>query len=126
MTRTVQLPKPLTPDDRLGHIPYAFRHTSATLGWHGIRVEYNSQQPASDIVHPPLECLWLMLTGEAFPERTDHRCDDARHNGNALGSEGQTTFGQANAWLWSQPFAEKSVARSRASDIRTPRFPDFT
>ncbi|WP_459556691.1 helix-turn-helix domain-containing protein [Lacunimicrobium album] len=84
MTRTVHPPKPLTPDDRLGHIPYAFRHTSATLGWHGLRVEYNSQQPASDIVHPPLECLWLMLTGEAFPERTDHRCDDARHNGNGL------------------------------------------
>jgi AraC family transcriptional regulator len=75
---------PLTPDDRLVHIPYAFRHTSATLGWHGLRVEHNSQQPASDIVHPPLECLWLMLTGETFPERTDHRCDDARHNGDGL------------------------------------------
>jgi AraC family transcriptional regulator len=87
MTRTVHPPKPrspLNPDERLGHIPYAFRHTSATLGWHGLRVEHNSQQPASDIVHPPLECLWLMLTGEAFPERTDHRCDDARHTGDGL------------------------------------------
>jgi AraC family transcriptional regulator len=87
MTQTIHPPKPLpplTPDDRLGHIPYAFRHTSATLGWQGLRVEYNSQQPASDIVHPPLECLWLMLTGEAFPEHTDHRCDDSRHNGDGL------------------------------------------
>lgn len=84
MTRTVHPPKSLSPDDRLGHIPYAFRHSSATLGWHGLRVEHNSQQPASDIVHPPLECLWLMLTGETFPERTDHRCDDARHNGDGL------------------------------------------
>jgi AraC family transcriptional regulator len=84
MTWTVHPPKSLTPDDRLGHIPYAFRHTSATLGWHGLRVEHNSRQPASDIVHPPLECLWLMLTGETFPERTEHRCDDARHNGDGL------------------------------------------
>ncbi len=84
MTRKVRPPKLLNPDDRLGHIPYAFRHSSATLGWHGIRVEYNSLQPASDIVHPPLECLWLMLTGEAYPESTDHRCDDARHNGDGL------------------------------------------
>lgn len=87
MTRTAHAPKPprpLTPDDRLGHIPYAFRHTSAPLGWHGLRVEHNSQQPASDIVHPPLECLWLMLTGETFPERTDHRCEDARYNGDGL------------------------------------------
>ncbi len=84
MTRTVHPPRPLTPDDRLGHIPYTFRHTSATLGWQGLRVEHNSQQPASDIVHPPLECLWLMLTGETFPERTDHRCDDVRHTGDGL------------------------------------------
>jgi AraC family transcriptional regulator len=87
MTRAIHSlkpPRPLTPDGRLGHIPYAFRHTSATLGWHGLRVEYNSQQPASDILHPPLECLWLMLTGESFPEGTDHRCDDTRHNGDGL------------------------------------------
>lgn len=85
MARTVHSLKPLlTPDDRLRHIPYTFRYTSATLGWHGLRVEHNSQQPASDIVHPPLECLWLMLTGETFPEHTDHRCDDARHHGDGL------------------------------------------
>jgi len=82
--RNVHPPKSLNPDDRLRHIPYAFRHTSATFGWQGLRVEHNSQQPASDIVHPPLECLWIMLTGESFPERTDHRCDDARHTGNGL------------------------------------------
>lgn len=84
MTRTAYPPKSLTPDDRLGRIPYAFRHSSATLGWRGLRVEHSSQQPASDIIHPPLECLWLMLTGETFPERTDHRCDDSRHNGDGL------------------------------------------
>ncbi len=101
MTRTVHPPKPLTPDDRLRHIPYAFRHTSATLGWHGLRVEHNSQQPASDISHPPLECLWLMLTGETFPERTDHRCDDARHNGD--GSPHAVNFlppGVESQWRW--------------------------
>lgn len=84
MTRTIHPRKSLTPDDRLGHIPYAFRHTSATLGWHGLRVEHNSQQPASDIVHPPLVCLWIMFTGETFPEHTVHRCDDARHTGDGL------------------------------------------
>ena len=84
MTRTVHPPKSLTPDDRLGHIPYAFRHTSTTLGWHGLRVEHDTRQPASDFVHPPLECLWLVLTGKIFPERTDHRCDDARYNGDGL------------------------------------------
>ncbi|MEW4568033.1 AraC family transcriptional regulator [Tautonia sp. JC769] len=84
MTRKVHPPKSLTPDDRLGHIPYAFRHTSAPLGWHGLRVEHDTRQPASDVVHPPLECLWLVLTGETFAEDTDHRCDDARHNGDGL------------------------------------------
>lgn len=84
MTRTVHPPKPLTPDDRLGHIPYAFRHTSAPLGWSGLRVEHDTRQPASDFVHPPLECLMLVLTGKIFPEHTDHRCDDARHTGNGL------------------------------------------
>ncbi|QEG01778.1 HTH-type transcriptional activator Btr [Stieleria maiorica] len=87
MTRTVQPLKslhPLTPDDRLRHVPYAFRHTSATLGWNGLRVEYNTRQPASDFVHPPLECLMLVLTGEIFPERADHRCDDARYSGDGL------------------------------------------
>ena len=84
MMRKVHPAKPLTPDDRLGHVPYAFRYTSTTLGWHGLRVEYDTRQPASDFVHPPLECLMLVLTGEIFPERTDHRCDDARYNGNGL------------------------------------------
>jgi AraC family transcriptional regulator len=101
MTRTVQPPKALTPDDRLGHIPYAFRHTSATLGWHGLRVEHNSQQPASDILHPPLECLWLMLTGETFPEGTDHRCDDARHNGDGLpNAVNLLPPGVESQWRW--------------------------
>ncbi len=84
MTRTVHLPKPLTPDDRLAHISYAFRHTSAPLGWRGLRVEHDTPQPGSDFVHPPLECLMLVLTGDIFPERTEHRCDDARYNGDGL------------------------------------------
>lgn len=84
MTRTVHTPKPLTPDDRLGHIPYSFRHTSATLGWSGLRVEHNPQVPASELVLPPLECLWLILTGEPAPERTENRCDDARYRGDGL------------------------------------------
>ncbi|MFI4874439.1 MAG: helix-turn-helix domain-containing protein [Blastopirellula sp. JB062] len=76
--------RPLTPEDRLERIPYAFRFSSSTLGWQGLRVEYDTRQPASDFVHPPLECLWLVLTGSIFPERTDHRCDDARHIGDGL------------------------------------------
>lgn len=84
MTRTVHPPKPLTPDDRLGLVPCAFRHTSAPLGWRGFRVEHNLQQPANDVVLPPLECLWVILTDESFPQRTDHRCDDAKHHGDGL------------------------------------------
>lgn len=84
MTRTVHPQKSLTPDDRLRLIPYSFRHTSTTLGWNGLRVEYDTRQPGSDFVHPPLECLWLVLTGKIFPERTDHRCDDARYKGDGL------------------------------------------
>jgi AraC family transcriptional regulator len=84
MTRTVRPPKPLTPDDRLGHLPYGFRHTSATLGWSGLRVEQNPHVPASDVVLPPLECLWLILTGETAPERTENRCDYARYRGDGL------------------------------------------
>lgn len=87
MTRTIQPPKtlrPLTPDDRLRHIPYAFQHTSATHGWNGLRVEYNTPQPASDFVHPPLACLMVVLTGKIFPERTDHRCDNERYTGDGL------------------------------------------
>lgn len=87
MARTFHPPKPLpplTPDGRLGHLPYGFQHTSATLGWSGLRVEQNPQVPASDLVLPPLECLWLILTGETPPERTENRCDDARHSGDGL------------------------------------------
>jgi len=84
MARMFHPPKPLTPDDRLGHLPYGFRHTSATLGWSGLRVEQNPHVPASDLVLPPLECLWLILTGEAAPERTENRCDDVRHSGDGL------------------------------------------
>jgi AraC family transcriptional regulator len=101
MTRTANSTKSLTPDDRLRHIPYAFRHTSATLGWDGLRVEHNAQQPASDIVHPPLECLWLMLTGESFPKRTDHRCDDARHTGDGLPhAVNLLPSGVESQWRW--------------------------
>lgn len=84
MTRTLRSGRPscsLTPEERLRHIPYVFRHTSAALGWQGLRVEHNSKQPASEVTLPALECLWLTLTGETFPEGTDHRCDDARHTG---------------------------------------------
>ena len=84
MTRMAHLPKSLTPDDRLGHIPYAFRHTSATLGWHGLRVEHDPNHSASDYVHPPLECLWLVLMGEVISECSDHRCDGARYRGDGL------------------------------------------
>ena len=87
MTHTVRPPKlrpRLSPDDRLAPIPYTFRHTSTTLGWSGLRVEHYSQQPAGDLVLPPIECLWLMLTGETFAEHTDHRCDGARYNGDGL------------------------------------------
>lgn len=84
MTQTVYPPKPLTPDARLGHLPYRFRHTSAKLGWQGFRVEHDTRQPGSDFVHPPLESLMLVLTGKIYPERTDHRCDDARYSGDGL------------------------------------------
>lgn len=84
MTRTVHTRKPLTPDDRLAHLPYGFQHTSATLGWSGLRVEHNPQVPASDVVLPPLECMWVILTGEKAPKRTENRCDDARYSGDGL------------------------------------------
>lgn len=84
MTRTVLPPKPLNPDDRLKHIPYEFRHTSAALGWRGLRVEHEAQQSSRELVHPPLECLWLILGGETTPEGTDHRCGDVRHQGDGV------------------------------------------
>lgn len=105
MTRRVHSPKSLTPDDRLRHLPYAFRHTSATLGWQGLRVEYDTRQPASDFVHPPLECLMLVLTGEIFPEGTEHRCDDARHSGNGLPrAMNLLPPGVESRWRWRNAF----------------------
>ena len=62
MTRTVRSPKPpppVTPDGRLVHVPFRFSHTSAALGWQGQRVEHDPQVRASELVHPPLECLFL-------------------------------------------------------------------
>ena len=78
MTRTFHPPKRLTPNDRLGQIPFAFRHTSEALGWSGLRVEHDPNHSASDYVHPPLECLWLVLTGKVISESADHRCDARR------------------------------------------------
>lgn len=105
MTRTAHPPKLLTPDERLGHIPYSFRHTSAPLGWHGIRVEQGARQPGSDIVLPPLECLWVVLTGETFPKRTDHRCDDARSRGDGLPhAVNLVPPGIESRWRWRNAF----------------------
>jgi len=84
MTRKYDPPKSLTPDDRLAHVPFAFQHTSAKLGWRGLRVEYDPQQPPSDLVHPPLECMLLILNGEIVPQNADHHCDDAQFQGNGL------------------------------------------
>ncbi|MBX3180896.1 MAG: helix-turn-helix transcriptional regulator [Candidatus Hydrogenedentes bacterium] len=84
MKRKVHPPKLLNPDERLAHVPFAFRHTSAALGWHGLRVEHDPRQPPSDLVHPPLECLLLIFNGETVPERADHRCDDCRYQGDGL------------------------------------------
>lgn len=115
MTRTVHPSKSLTPDDRLKHIPYAFRHTSATLGWHGLRVEHDTRQPASEILHPPLECLMLILTGETFPEDTDHRCDDARHNGDGLPhAVNLLPPGVESQWRWRNTIASTHFQLSPA------------
>jgi AraC family transcriptional regulator len=118
MTRTVHPPKPppaLTPDGRLGHIPYTFRHTSATLGWNGLRVEHDPRHSASDFVHPPLECLWLMLTGETAPERVDHRCDDARYSGTGLPhAVNLVPPGVESRWRWRNTIASTHYQLSRA------------
>ncbi len=115
MTRTIHTPKPLTPDDRLGHIPYTFGHTSATLGWSGLRVEHDPQHSASDFVHPPLECLWLMLTGETAPERVDHRCDDAPYNGNGLPhAVNLVPPGVESRWRWRNTIASTHYQLSLA------------
>lgn len=109
MTRTVRSlkpPRPLTPDERLGQISYSFRHTSATLGWHGLRVEHDTRQPAGEFIHPPLECLMLVLTGDIFPERTDHRCDDARYNGDGLPhAVNLLPPGVESRWRWRNTFS---------------------
>lgn len=87
MSQTVNLPKPappVTPDGRLAHIPFQFTRTSATLGWGGLRVEQGQQLPASELLHPPLECLLLTLLVDKIPEGVDHRCDDARYVGDGL------------------------------------------
>jgi AraC family transcriptional regulator len=108
MAQTVHSLKPLpplTPDDRLGHIPYAFRHTSAALGWQGLRVEHDTRQPASEILHPPLECLWVVLTGKIFPEKTDHRCDDAHYQGDGLPhAVNLLPPGVESRWRWRNTF----------------------
>ncbi|HEV7280090.1 MAG TPA: AraC family transcriptional regulator [Pirellulaceae bacterium] len=115
MTRKVHPPKPLTPNDRLGHIPYSFLHTSATLGWSGLRVEHDPQHSASDFVHPPLECLWLMLTGETAPERVDHHCDDARYNGNGLPhAVNLVPPGVESRWRWRNTFVSTHFQLSTA------------
>ncbi len=76
MTHTVRPPKPrrrLTPDEWLAHLPSAFRHTSAGLGWQGLRVEYDPAFPGSEIVSPPRKCLKVQFTGVAVPECAEHR-----------------------------------------------------
>jgi AraC family transcriptional regulator len=79
-------PPPVTADGRLEHIPFRFTHTSATLGWRGLRVEHDpGSKPAGDFVQPPLDWLLLLiLQGDVVPERVEHRCDDARHEGVGL------------------------------------------
>lgn len=108
MTRSVYPLKPLpplSPDDRLGIIPYAFRYSSTTLGWHGLRVEHDTRQPASEIVHPPLECLWVVLTGKIFPEQTDHCCDNAHYNGDGLPhAVNLLPPGVESRWRWRNTF----------------------
>jgi AraC family transcriptional regulator len=88
MTYTVHppQPRPLTPDGRLPHIPFRFTHSSATLGWRGLRVEHDpGSKPEGDFVQPPLDWLALfILQGDVVPERVDHHCDDARHQGVGL------------------------------------------
>ena len=105
MTRTVHPPRPLTPDARLARIPFAFRHTSATLGWSGLRVEHDPRHSASDYVHPPLAYLWLVLTGKVITECTDHRCDGARYRGDSLPhAVNLLPPGVESRWRWRNTF----------------------
>lgn len=55
--------KRLSPDERLGLLPFVPSHSSAGQGWSGIRVEHFPLQPGSDIVQPPLSGLFLILQG---------------------------------------------------------------
>jgi AraC family transcriptional regulator len=42
-----------------------------------------------------------MRTGETFPERTDHCCDDARHNGDGLpDAVNLLPSGVESRWWW--------------------------
>ena len=88
MTQTARPPKlrpRLSPDDRLAHIPYKFRHTSAGLGWSGLRVEDAPESKReTSFIQPPLECVFLILHGDALTKRADHRCDEARYVGDGL------------------------------------------
>lgn len=105
MSRTVLPPTPLTPDARLARTPFAFRHTSAMLGWSGLRVENNPWHSATDYVHPPLEYLWLVLTGKVITQCTDHRCDDARHTGDGLPhAVNLLPPGVESRWQWRNTF----------------------
>ncbi|HEY0009208.1 MAG TPA: AraC family transcriptional regulator [Tepidisphaeraceae bacterium] len=98
-------PPPVTPDGRLGHIPFRFTHTSATLGWSGLRVEHDPQVPARELVHPPLECLFLALQVDRVPERVDHRCDGARYEGRGVPhSVTLVTPGVESRWRWQGVF----------------------
>ena len=105
MARTVHPPKPrpsLTPDGRLRHVPFRFSHTSATLGWRVLRVEHDPEsKPQGDFVQPPLEWLLLILQGDVVPERVDHRCDDARYEGDGLlDAVTLVPAGVESRWRW--------------------------
>jgi AraC family transcriptional regulator len=102
MARTLHSRKHLlTPDERLVHIPHVYQHTSATLGWQGLRVEDDSQQPPSDLIQPPLECLLLILHGDTVVEHVDHRCDDAQYSGDGLPHTVTIVpFGVESHWRW--------------------------
>ena len=52
---------PLTPDERLGLLPFVPSHSSGPLGWSGVRVEHFPHQPGGDVTEPPLTQLFLVL-----------------------------------------------------------------
>ncbi|HEV7298403.1 MAG TPA: AraC family transcriptional regulator [Tepidisphaeraceae bacterium] len=118
MTHTVRPLKPrpsLTPDGRLGHIPFRFSHSSAALGWSGLRAEHDPQVSASELVHPPLESLFLALQVDKVPERVDHRCDDARYEGNGLPHSVTLMPPRiASRWRWQGAFESNQFQLSPA------------